>query len=87
MKLNLDKLEEIKKVDAPDYLWTRIQQAVESSTVTKFSTKWSYALGIAVLCLVCLNSSLFFSNFNGDSTETNLVETLNLDSNNTLYNE
>lgn len=87
MKLNLDKLKEINKVDAPDYLWTRIQQAVESSAETKFSTKWSYALGIAVICLVCLNSSLFFSNFDGDSKEIDLVETLNLDSNNTLYNE
>jgi hypothetical protein len=87
MKLNLDSLKEIKKVDAPEYLWTRIQQAVESSIDAKFSSKWSFALGVAVVCLLCLNSSVFFSNFNEGATEIDLVETLKLDSNNTLYNE
>ena len=84
----LNKLQNIKQVETPPFLLTRIQARLQSSIVP---TPWKWAFGVvAVLILVCNLAVVFYQqrfiqHSAGDMGT--VVQTLHLSASNELYHE
>jgi hypothetical protein len=93
MDLNkkLDLLKQIKEVDAPPFLLTRIKQQVQNIQQAEAPVKWKWAFAVASIAILLLNiSMLFTSSFSSTKKTTgieSIVRTMNLSTANDLYNE
>lgn len=93
--MNLDILQRIQKVDPPPFLLTRIQQRIAESYSDAFSRRQSVALAFSfvivvfvnISVLVYSNSSINSGNYSGNhrSAAATLVQSMNLNSTNELY--
>lgn len=84
---DIDLLDTIQRVEASPYLLTRIQQRIESKQASRFSTTWSWAIGISSVVLLLLNIATLRYNHSVSSNENNLAHSMNLLPNHDLYNE
>lgn len=84
---DIDLLDTIQRVEASPYLLTRIQQRIESKQATRFSTTWSWAIGISFVVLLLLNIATLRNNHDASTNENNLAKSMNLLPNHNLYNE
>lgn len=84
---DIDLLDTIQRVEASPYLLTRIQQRIESKQATRFSTTWSWAIGISFVVLLLLNIATIRNNHGSSTHENNLAQSMNLLPNHNLYNE
>lgn len=85
--MDLNDLEKIKLVEAPPYLFTRIQAKIENAKNTTISKKTAWAMSFAFIFILTLNVSILMSyqlNSNLNSTE-NYAQSIHLTTNNTLY--
>ena len=55
MKEPFDMLSQIQQVDAPPFLWTRIQQKIKEDRENKLSPAFAYLLGLSFVLLISLN--------------------------------
>ncbi len=86
----LDLLKQIKEVDAPPFLLTRIRQGIDNLHNAEAPVKWKWAFAIISIFLLLLNLSIFFktpATTNKKAGIESLVTTLNLSTSNSLYNE
>lgn len=85
----LDLLKDIRKVDAPPFLYTRIEQKIKNYKENYIGKK-ALAVSFAVLAIICIiNISVVF-NFitaNSKSKPELIIETLNLVNLYTIYHE
>lgn len=89
----LDLLKQIKQVDAPHFLLTRIRQQIENLSYVEAPVKWKWAFAASAILILALNVSIFFKS--ADTTTAagkntgieNVVKSMNLTSTNNLYNE
>jgi len=90
-KLNL--LKQIKEVDAPPFLLTRIRQQIDNLANVEAPVKWKWAFAASAIFIMALNVSILFKS--NDTTVSagknagieNVVKSMNLTSTNNLYNE
>ncbi len=71
MENSLNKLKQLKKVDAPDYLWTRIQQKIENSQEMLVSKPFVIFGLTSVATTIVL--FMFVLKLNSNSRDTNSV--------------
>jgi hypothetical protein len=93
MDLNkkLDLLKQIKAVETPPFLLTRIRQQLQNLQHTEAPAKWKWAFAVMSLVILLFNiSTLFKSSFSAPKKSAgieNIVNSMNLSTANDLYNE
>jgi hypothetical protein len=80
-----EQLSQIKKVDAPPFLFTRIQQKIDELQTQRFSFRLSWSLGLSFALVVLLDLSVFFKEKHELNQKSTLAQSLNLMPDNTLY--
>ncbi len=85
MKPNLDILNQIKQVDAPPFLYTRIQQQIDNGSRYSFSKRLAWSLGVSFAVVVIMNVAVLSYNAKINRTNTNVAEVMDLMPNNSLY--
>lgn len=85
MKVNLDILNQIKQVDAPPFLFTRIQQQIDNGSSYTFSKRLAWSLGVSFVIVVIMNVAVLSYNAKTNRTNSNVAEVMNLMPNNSLY--
>ncbi len=80
----LDKLEHIQKVDAPPFLFTRIQAKINHQN-QKFEPKLVWKLSIAMVFILLINAAVITINLKTQKQENSLVKAMHLVPNNELY--
>lgn len=84
MKKDFDILEKIQTVDAPPFLFTRIQSHIEKQ-LKAHVTKKQAVVYLAGICLVVGLNILALTNQNSTTRSSDLVSELNLSPSNQLY--
>ena len=85
MKEELEILEQIKMVDAPPFLFTRISQRIANRQENTISPKVSYAIGAAFALLLVVNMLFIFKYRSQEPIASDLVTSMNLLEENSLY--
>lgn len=75
-KINL--LGSIRKVDAPPFLFTRIQQKIEGLSEERFSPSAIWGLAATFALIVTLNVAVVLSNYQPIDKLTSLAEQLRI---------
>ena len=83
--INLDLLQNIQKAEVPPFLLTRIQQEIENRSVNRFSPKITWSLSISMLLVLALNVIILTSTIKVNSSKGDIVSSMNLNPDNTLY--
>lgn len=84
--MDLERLKNIQRVDAPPFLFTRIQEKINAKT-TNIRPLWAWSMSVACASLLLLNVFvLLHFEDNAGLKQRNLVEKMHLSSNNQLYN-
>jgi len=81
-----ESLNKIQRVNAPEFLFTRIQHKIKEPNQDKVPVVWSLAISFSFAVLLLVNVLTFTSYNKSIDTEVGLVEQLNLYNNNNLYN-
>lgn len=83
--MDIEQLGKIQRVEAPPFLFTRIQQRIENERMQRVSTGKVVALAFSFAVILIINTLVFV----GAKSETNSTEmyanAINLTSTNTLY--
>ncbi len=92
----LDALKQIKAVDAPPFLLTRIKQQIQNLGEIEAPIKWKWAFALTAVFILALNISIFFTSTDNNiqtaldekpSGIENIVSSLNLSTTNDFYHE
>jgi hypothetical protein len=88
MENPFDTLRKIKQIEAPPFLFTRIQAGLRQKDNAPAAWKWAFAL-IALLLLACNLAVILHSSTSHRQTQpvTAVVNTLHLSPSNDLYHE
>lgn len=82
----LELLQQIQQVEAPPFLFTRIQQKIEAGSVSsKFSPKLTLSLIASFILLIVLNVTTLVKSSGEAKSEENIVEATSIIPNNYLY--
>ncbi len=80
----INQLEQVQKVDAPPFLFTRIQQKINSSFEYQFSSKFVWSFGLSILFILLLNIAVIGFKIN-TKHQNNLVNAMQLSPTNEIY--
>jgi hypothetical protein len=80
-------LEEIKKVYAPEFLFTRIQQKIKDVEKNKFSINLVWTFASSFIVLLVLNVLIINDGTKTKHKDANLAEKFQLAPTNSFYNE
>lgn len=85
----LDILQKIKTVDAPPFLLTRIKERIRGMEDAPVSKRWKWAFAVTGFIILFLNTTILIKTAGrpDDNQLDNLVSTLHLSSQNSLYDE
>ena len=85
----LDKLKNIRQVDAPPFLFARIKARIDSMGDAPVSTKWKLAFAMAALLILALNTRIVFQSSGREkkSNITNVVGAMQLSPSNDFYHD
>ena len=87
MDQELDKLKQIRRVDPPPFLFTRIRAGIDALTNAPAPLKWKLAFaGMAVL-LIALNAGILFRSGPSSSQLEQVANAMQLSGSNELYHE
>jgi hypothetical protein len=78
-------LSTIQKVDAPPFLLTRIKEKLKSNPDVKVGVGWVLAGGMSLVMVLIINVVVISKNSTKHQQIPNLVESMNLAPDNTLY--
>jgi len=83
----IDLLEQIKKVDAPPFLLTRIKQKIENAQQASFSKGLSWSLVISLCMMLLLNIAVMikYTNTTTSIQDSTLAAAMNFLPTNSLY--
>ena len=81
----LDRLSTIQKVDAPPFLFTRIQQRIQDVIFPRVSPKTAWALCVSFVFLLIMNVYVIAHYHSDNSKENNLAQSFHLLPDNNLY--
>lgn len=87
--IEIKKLQQLHRVEAPEYLLMQINDRIRSRKVERAPLRWSIAASLAFLCALTLN--LYVLDSRQDSTRKSTIkmtiENLGLMPSNQLYHE
>jgi hypothetical protein len=87
----LDLLKQIKKVDAPPFLLTRISQHIHNFNNTRVPLKWKWTFTLTSIVVIALNLSIYFKFSAATEKRTvgieSIVSSMSLSTPTDLYNE
>ncbi len=83
----LELLEGIRKVEAPPYLFTRIESKIRNEAEGKISSKNVAVLGMGLLVLLLVNISIISNNMNFKKSQTSVAQSFGLVTNNSFYHD
>jgi hypothetical protein len=91
MKTNneFDGLKKIKQVDAPPFLLTRIKNRIDSLTDARAPVQWTWSLAAAAVVVLAINMGVVLSRANTTEKNTiaDVVNTMQLSTNNDFYHD
>jgi hypothetical protein len=87
MKNDLELLERIAPTAAPPFLLTRIQQKIKDASGNYLSLRCIKLAGLALVFLIGLNAIAFVKLRKEKKPTANLAQQLNLNPENSFYNE
>lgn len=84
---DFEMLGHIKPTDAPPFLFTRIEQRIKDKEQNKLKPSFVWTLSITMILLLLINIIVLKNESKNSlqSTENNLLSSLNLNTNNSLY--
>ena len=83
--MDLDNLGKIKRVEAPPFLFARIQQRFEQSNKERMPKNITLAVSLSFVLILFFNA-ITLLNYNSKTQVTeNFVQSMQLTSNNSLY--
>ena len=80
--MNLDKLGKIQRVEAPTYLFTRIQQKVENEKRERLSPRMA---NLSLAVVIFMNAIVFIGSDSRLASVESYAESIRLTSDNNLY--
>jgi hypothetical protein len=83
--MDLDNLGKIKRVEAPPFLFARIQQRVEQLNKDRMPKSTFLVLNFSFLLLLIINVVVLKSNNLGKKSTEKYLESIHLIDNNSLY--
>lgn len=86
----LDTLKNIKKVDAPHFLYTRVQQQIHSLEPGTTTARWKWAFVTSLIIILILNIAVVFKSIITQKKQDNIdvvLTSLHLSNSNQLYHE
>lgn len=86
----LDLLKQVKEVDVPPFLLTRIRQRIQSLGDKEAPVKWKWAFAFSAIVLLALNLSILFKQTGNEEKKAGIEEvvtTMHLSTSNELYHE
>jgi hypothetical protein len=85
----LDKLKNIRRLDAPPYLFTRIKERIDSMGDVPVSTQWKLAFAMAALLILTLNTRIVFQSSDREKKNniTGVVSAMQLSPSNDFYHD
>jgi hypothetical protein len=87
----LDLLKQIKEVDAPPFLLTRIRQRINNPGNAEAPVKWKWAFALTFVIILAFNISILLTSaasaIKNNNEVENVVNAMNLSTKNDLYNE
>lgn len=85
---NIELLKTIKRVDAPPFLYTRIEARL-STEVYKAPKQWKYAFACIAIFILSVNIFVFKSQLTNDNQNKiqQVANSMNLNSLNNFYND
>ena len=83
--MKIESLGKIQKVEAPPYLFTRIQQKIEQLNAERMPKSTFLALNLSFLLLVIINVIVLKDNSLERKATENYIESIHLIDNNSLY--
>ena len=83
----MEELKKVKKVDAPDFMLTRIYAKISANEAEKTPVSWKYTGALAFTLLLLLNVFLGFGIVPDHAGTKSLVEAMKLQPDNQLYDE
>jgi len=85
----LNKLSEINQVDAPPFLYTKIEQRIRNLQEKKINPVFKFAF-TGLIAFILITNVLVLNNYYASKKSNNLevvVQNMQLRNNNTFYNE
>lgn len=83
--MNLSDLDKIQQVDAPAFLFTRIQQKIEQSKQEQMPLRVALTIAVSFVLLLGVNTFVCMKYYTVESTPENFATAIHLTSNNALY--
>ena len=83
----MKELENIKRVEAPDYLWQMIEEKITQETEKQVPIKWYWLAAASLVLLITLNISVLNANSSSVNTMDTYIESIEMKTTNQLYNE
>lgn len=85
----LDKLKGVQQVEAPPFLFTRIQQQIANLADVPAPVKWRVAFVTAAIVLIVLNTGILLKSSSQQKAQVveQVVNSLQLSSSNDFYHE
>jgi hypothetical protein len=78
-------LDNIRQVEAPEFLLTRIQQKIQQKRENNLSPKIAWALAASLLLILSLNIFVLLSHSNKNEAANNWTHGMNLVNDNSFY--
>ncbi len=86
----LDLLKQIRQVDAPPFLLTRIRQQLHTLANTEAPVKWKWAFAVTAIVILALNVSILLKTSGSEEKNAGIKEVftnMQLSPTNALYHE
>lgn len=85
LEMNLNDLQNIQKVDASPFLWTRIESKITQIVEDRVSKKQLVLYFASLVVLITINIYAFSSSDSSSNSDSNLADQLELVDTNQLY--
>jgi hypothetical protein len=85
LEMNLNDLQNIQKVDASPFLWTRIESKISQIVEDRVSKKQLVLYFASLVVLITINIYAFSSSDSSSNSDSNLADQLELVDTNQLY--
>ncbi len=83
--MDLDNLGRIQKVEAPNYLFTRILQKIEREKRERLSPRMAVTLNLSLTVVIIINLIVFIASHTRLTSVESYAESIRLTSDNNLY--
>lgn len=83
--MDLNNLGKIQRVEVPPFLFTRIQQKIESEKREQMPLRMVFAINLSFAIILMINVMVFMGNNSKSNTTESYAQSIHLVSNNSLY--